>query len=90
MSPIASTTSALTMENIEVTVGIAASYAATAIHFVLPLLLVYFSQKGTREKFGVYVKHASLFQHNLLVMLVITFAVFAVNTVTRLYIKYLT
>jgi len=53
MSPILSTTSALTVENIEVTAGIAGSCPVTAICFVIPLLLVYFSQKGIWEKFGV-------------------------------------
>lgn len=81
--------SALTAENTEVTVGIAGSYAATVTHFVIPLLLVYFSQKGTREKVGVYLKHTSPVQHKLWVMLVITFAVFATNTITRLSIKHL-
>lgn len=53
-------------------------------------VLVYFSQKGA-QKFGmgVYIKHALPLQHNFWIMQVLVFAIFAINTVTILYVEHL-
>uniref|UniRef100_A0A7M4E6K9 Amino acid transporter transmembrane domain-containing protein n=1 Tax=Crocodylus porosus TaxID=8502 RepID=A0A7M4E6K9_CROPO len=81
---------AMVTENIEVIVGVTGSYAATIIQFVIPPLLVFFSRRDTHEKFGpsVHIKFASPFQHNLWIIIVIIFAVFALITVTILYITH--
>ncbi|CAM4621939.1 unnamed protein product [Caretta caretta] len=81
---------AVVTENIEVIVGITGSYAATTIQLIIPPLLVHYSRRDTREKFGpsVHIKHASPFQHNFWIILAIIFAVFTITTVTILYITH--
>lgn len=74
------------MENIKVIVGIAGFCAA----IIIPHVLVYFSQKGAQKfDMGVYIKRALPLQHNLWIMQVLVFAIFAINTVTILYVEHL-